>query len=114
MKADNVVSRYARKKLDLSLRLLESEDRAKPLVLIEGGPDALKMLAALLVAVADDKDKFSISPDGAGSMHFDPQSALGVYIHSKEHCDPPAQRMQRLRARASAAGERKKKSSAKR
>ncbi len=68
VKADDVVGRYARKKVDLSLRLLECEGGAKPLVLIEGGPDALKMLGALLVAVADDKDKFSISPDGAGSV----------------------------------------------
>ena len=52
-------------------------------MLIEGSSSALRMLAELLLAVADEaeNDGFSISPFGAGRFHFSKSSKLGVYIH---------------------------------
>ena|SRR5437773_256699 len=84
MKTDKICARYYKKKVGLVLRLLETEEGAKfPLVLIEGSADALKMLAELLVAVADEpeNDGFEISPYGPGSAHFSRKANLGIYIH---------------------------------
>ena len=87
MKADLVIKRYMRKKkFDLSISMLADGDEAKPLVLIEGNRNALSLLGELLIAVAQDADKFSISPDGPGNSYFDPRSPFGVYIHAREHC----------------------------
>lgn len=84
MTPDNVCGRYGNKSVGLSLRLIEQDDGSAPdTVLIEGPPKALRMLAELLVAVAEDpeSDGFSISPFGAGSFHFSRSSRLGVYIN---------------------------------
>lgn len=53
------------------------------MVLIQGPPEALQMLAALISAVAepDGGDGFSLEPRGAGSFHLSSAATLGVYIH---------------------------------
>jgi hypothetical protein len=63
------------------LKLLH-EDVARS-VLIDGPPEALKMLGELLLAVAHEEagSSFSISPNGAGRFHFSRDSELGIYIH---------------------------------
>jgi hypothetical protein len=83
MKTDEICDRYSDKSVGLVLRLLDDDQKSPSTVLIEGSADALKMLAELLVAVADepDNDGFSISPFGAGKLHFGKASKLGVYIH---------------------------------
>jgi hypothetical protein len=83
MKANEILNRQPLKRLDLSLRLLASPDGSKPFVLIEGGPDALSLLASLLMAVAQDKTEnvLSFAPDDDGRRCFDPKSEFGVYIH---------------------------------
>lgn len=86
MRTDDICEHYADKKVGLALRLLEEDDGEAPsIVLIEGSSDALRMLAELLIAVAEetDNDGFSISPTGAGRIHFSPSSKFGVYIHRK-------------------------------
>ena len=85
MKTDDICSRYAGEKVGLTIRLLNEEvdDVPPSLVLIEGRPRALRMLAEVLVAMADEsrEEGFQISPTGAGSDHFSPSSELGIYIH---------------------------------
>jgi len=86
MKTDDICEFYAEKKVDLTIRILEveDEDEDEELVLIEGRRDALKFLAELLLAVSEESadDGFSISPIGAGSIHFSESATLGIYIHS--------------------------------
>lgn len=84
MKTDDICERYADKNVRLTLSLLDEEDGDPPsTVLIEGPARALRMLAELLIAVADEAENegFSISPFGAGKAHFSVASKLGVYIH---------------------------------
>ena len=84
MKTDEICERYSDKDVGLALRLLDEEDGEPPsTVLIEGSARALRMLAELLIAVADETENegFSISPFGAGKAHFSVASKLGVYIH---------------------------------
>lgn len=83
MKTDEICDRYSDKSVDLVLRLLGDDARSPSDVLIEGSSDALRMLAELLLAVADepDNDGFGISPFGAGKLHFGEGAEIGVYIH---------------------------------
>lgn len=84
METDDICVRYANESVGIVLRLLKGEDGQTRTVLAEGGPNALRMLAELLIAVADgptDDDSFYISPFGPGSIHFDAKSELGIYIH---------------------------------
>ncbi|MRD46979.1 hypothetical protein GHT07_06800 [Caenimonas koreensis DSM 17982] len=83
MKTDEICERYSEKSVGLVVRLLDDDNQSPSTVLIEGSVDALRMLAELLVAVADesDNDGFFISPFGAGKVHFGKASELGVYIH---------------------------------
>ena len=85
MKPDEVCEKYSNKKVGLSIKLMDPEDHGEEptMVLIEGSSDALGMLAELLTAVATEQkvDGFSISPFGAGRIHFAKKSKLGVYIH---------------------------------
>ena len=84
MTPDEVVQRYSETSVGLSLRLLpDDEDGPSGLVLIEGRPEALRMLAELLLAVADDigGDGFFMGPHNAGSFHFSESAELGVYLH---------------------------------
>ena len=84
MKTDEICERYSERSAGLALRLLDDEDGDPPsTVLIEGPARALRMLAELLVALADETENegFSISPFGAGKNHFSAASELGVYIH---------------------------------
>ena len=83
MTPDEVCDEYSKKKSGLMLRLLAEEEGAPPAVLIEGSSRALRLLADLLLAVANDEnsDGFSISPFGAGKFHFSKKSELGVYIN---------------------------------
>ena len=84
MKVDEICERYSEKSVGLALRLLEEDDGSPPsTVLIEGSARALRFLAALLIAIADEgeDESFSITPFGAGKFHFSEVSELGVYIH---------------------------------
>ena len=84
MKTDDICKRYAPKHVGLTLKLLEEDDGNEPsTLLVEGTDSALKMLAELLIAVAEEKenDGFSISPVGAGSVHFSRSATLGIYIN---------------------------------
>ena len=84
MRTDEICERYSDKNVDLVVRLLDEEEGETPsTVLIEGPACALRMLAELLMAVAEEveNDGFSISPFGAGKAHFSSTSELGVYIH---------------------------------
>lgn len=86
MKTDDICEQYFDKQVGLEIQLLQDEDEDDAtMVLIQGNPDALKLLAELLTAVAEgpENDGFSISPFGAGSTHFSPESKLGIYIHRK-------------------------------
>ena len=86
MKTDDICKRYSGRKVDLTVRLLDGED---PHVLLEGPADALKMLAELLAAVAEERanDGFGLSPSSAGNAHFSSAATHGVYIH---RLDAPA------------------------
>ena len=55
------------------------------MILIKGGEGALKFLASLITAVADEveNDGFSISPTGAGANYFSKMSTMGIYIYRK-------------------------------
>jgi hypothetical protein len=84
MKTDEICDRYASAPVGLTLRALpDPETGQSDTVLIEGRPDALRMLAELLLAVAEEEgnDGFMISPFGAGKLHFSSSATLGVYIH---------------------------------
>jgi hypothetical protein len=84
MKTDEICERFSEKSVGLVLRLLDDGDGDQSsTVLIEGPARALRMLAELLIAVADESENegFSISPFGAGKDHFSTASELGVYIH---------------------------------
>jgi hypothetical protein len=61
----------------------EEADAPDPTVLLEGPPEALEMLAELLMAVAKDRanDGFGISPTSAGRAHFSASATLGLYVH---------------------------------
>lgn len=82
MSPNEVCEKYADKRGDLRLQILRAEEGLNS-VLIQGSPRALRLLADLLIAVADDENDggFSISPDGAGKYHFSKESELGVYIN---------------------------------
>lgn len=85
MKPDEVCEKHSNKKVGLSIQLMDPEEQGEEpsMVLIEGSSYALGMLAELLTAVATESivDGFSISPFGAGRIHFAKNSKLGVYIH---------------------------------
>jgi hypothetical protein len=84
MKTDEICEQYSNQSVGLTLRMLKDEDGGPPTtILIEGSNTALRMLAELLIAVADESqnDGFAISPFGAGRIHFSKSSELGVYIH---------------------------------
>jgi hypothetical protein len=84
MSPDEVCERYSRRSVGLSLRLMpDGEGEGTDLVLIEARPEGLRVLAELLIAVADDArdDGFQIGPRGAGNFHFAASSELGVYLH---------------------------------
>lgn len=86
MKVDDIAAAYASQRVGLTVKLLEEEDGSLPTtVLLEGTPIALKMLAELLTAVANETgdDGYFISPKGAGRVHFSSEAQLGIYIHRK-------------------------------
>jgi hypothetical protein len=77
MKSDDVCETYAKKKVKVTVRLLDDED-----VLIEGTSEGLEFLGNLLLAHAEYKeDGRHISPRAAGSIFFSPESTKGLYIH---------------------------------
>lgn len=92
MKSDDVCARHADTPVSLTLRMLDAEAGEEPIVLIEGTPKALHMLAELLIAVADDpeNDGFSMSPRGAGSIHFSADATFGFYIHRLDESEAKA------------------------
>jgi hypothetical protein len=93
MTSDDVCERYADRHVGLTVRQLEDDDSEQdPTVLIEGSSDALRMLAELLLSVADDSnnDGFGISPNGAGKAHFSVDATLGIYIHRTDGERPTA------------------------
>jgi hypothetical protein len=83
MKTDEICGRYSESPVGLTLRLLDDEDDPPSTVLIEGSARALRMLAELLIAVSDEDDDggVSLSPFGAGMIHFSDVATLGFYIH---------------------------------
>lgn len=90
MKTDEICNKYADRKTDLTIRLLEPDGESdSPTVLIEGPVRALVMLSELLLAVAGEveNDGFSISPFGPGNMHFSSLSNMGLYIHRVDDSD---------------------------
>ena len=89
MKSDEICEFYADQKVGLSLSLLDDGDAQEPpAVLIKGTAIALKMLAELLLSVANEKenDGFHITPHGPGSIHFADDSKYGVYIYRVDSC----------------------------
>lgn len=84
VKTDEICGRYAERPTGLTLRLLDEEDGNEPsTLLVEGSANALRLLGELLIAVAEEKENesFSISPFGAGRIHFSEAAKLGIYIH---------------------------------
>jgi hypothetical protein len=83
MKTDEICDRYSENSVGLVLRLLNDDLGSPSDVLVEGSSDALKMLAELLMAVANEveNDSFSISPFGPGRFHFSKTAEIGIYIH---------------------------------
>lgn len=87
MTPEDVIDAFGNKATKLKIVLLNDEEGE--FVLVEGGPDDLRFLGQLLLAVAEGGDPgFHIDPRGAGSAHFDPSSSLGLYIHRKEEQEP--------------------------
>ena len=86
MKTDDICHAYSGKHSGITMRLLEEADGEPSTVLIEGSAASLRLLAELLLAVAEEKDNdgFSISPLGGGREHFTSSSSLGVYIHRRD------------------------------
>jgi hypothetical protein len=83
---NEICDAYAEEKVGLEIRVLrDNKDDPNQLVLIQGTKNALEMLSRLIFAIAQDeksdKSSFSISPRGAGSMHFNKSSEFGVYIN---------------------------------
>ena len=87
METDDIFGRHADEgEANLSLSLLpnESEEEASdPLILIQGPPQALRLLGELLIAIANSEEERHrwASPRGAGSFHFDQASEFGFYIN---------------------------------
>jgi hypothetical protein len=91
MKSDDVCETYAKKKVKLTVRLLDDED-----VLIEGTSEALEFLGNLLLAHAEEKeDGRHISPHAAGSIFFSPESTKGIYIHRLPCSSSPSEELSR-------------------
>lgn len=85
--ADKVAENYSGLKVGINLGLIDGDgDGDDPLLLIEGSPIALRMIAELIMAVADSGQNtdFSISPNGAGSVHFAKKSKYGIYINCQK------------------------------
>ena len=82
MRTDEICEKHSRKAAKLTVKLLE-DDAGFGSVLIQGGTEALRMLAELIVAVAEERenDGFEISPHGGGKIFFSKESTHGVYIH---------------------------------
>lgn len=69
--------------LGLTVRLLTPDEaNAAPLALIEGSARALRFVAELLLATAEQEPGFDVSlpPDGPGSAAFSASSDLGLYL----------------------------------
>lgn len=79
MLPDDICEVYSERHVDLTVRVMPDE----PMMLIEGKPIALRMLAQLLLAMADEEsgDSFFIAPNGPGKMHFSREATHGIYIH---------------------------------
>lgn len=76
MTPDRVCDEYAERSVRLQVKDLGE------VVLIEGNRESLEFLAKLIAAqAATHDDGFEISPNGAGSLFFDPASEKGFYIH---------------------------------
>lgn len=68
-------------KLKVQLMAPEEED-VSGYVLLEGDRAALTFLANLIEAQLEESDPgLQLHPRAAGSVHFDPSSNLGLYIH---------------------------------
>lgn len=85
---DEVCELYSDRSVELALTVIgpDPEDAPDdvPFVLVEGTADALRFLAKILIAVADDETQdssFQLSPTGAGSFHFSPAAEVGLYVH---------------------------------
>jgi hypothetical protein len=88
MSTNAVCSRYADRKIGLTIRLLEElakeeDEPDNPMVLLEGRTEALRMLGELLIAMADEEEDcgMQIGPLGPGSVFFSQAAELGIYIH---------------------------------
>lgn len=60
------------------------------MIVIEGGSADLKFLGELLLSMAASEScGFQISPRGAGSAFFSPDSHFGVYVHRRSEGSQP-------------------------
>jgi hypothetical protein len=81
---DDICGAQTDSALGLTLRLISGgTDEDTQFALVEGPPKALRFLADLLAAAANQEPgfDFSLSPKGAGSFHFSPASDLGLYLN---------------------------------
>src|SRR5256885_1059233 len=81
---NDILDHYSTKGAVLNIRILpvEGNEEGVPSVLIEGDVGSFVFLADLLLAQIQDSDCGSgISPNGPGSIFFNPKSEYGIYIH---------------------------------
>ena len=79
---DDVDRHYSRRRVRLSVRILESTATdGTPSVLIEGSQASLEYLADVIRAVAKDEDCGYQLPLGPGSKRSAPDTTHGIYIH---------------------------------
>lgn len=58
------------------------EDYSHNFVLLEGSTKALRFLADLIYAhLESDYCELSLHPNGAGNIHLDPESTVGLVLH---------------------------------
>ena len=82
MLVDEIAAAFAEKGVSIGVTVLPEDEAGSATVVLSGQRDALKMLAMLLLAVAEHEssDGFGIDPRGAGSLLFSKDATHGIYI----------------------------------
>ena len=82
---NDVVEKHAASSSKLTVRTLSetSGQTAEQYALIEGDASALRFLAELILAHlnSDESCGRQLHPNGPGSVHFNRESTIGIYLH---------------------------------
>lgn len=84
MSISELLESHSESESKLKVRLLPANEFERAgFVLLEGNAESLRFLGKLLIAVAEHADNYDLSlhPSGAGRIHFENDSDLGLYIN---------------------------------